>query len=242
MSHLNLNQLAWRTWRTFFFKQACLAGTFSQDHPALILNFKSLAFNPLSWPGTLHHLFWGFVITESTCRVLQHFKLSVDKNQNNYNFHKLKTAIQTLQPHLTPIFHNKSLQREGFSCTRAFCSFCHRTSRWAARKTTATRRRVTPAPRSLLPAGSVPRTLCQPAGCEKLCSMVPQVGQSEEEEENGLCRQLNRSERWWQGGMAIPARTCPYHAGNVSHPKGIPTTCLGGYKRFSAALGKQKIY
>lgn len=127
MSHLNLNQLAWRTWRTFFFKQACLAGTFSQDHPALILNFKSLAFNPLSWPGTLHHLFWGFVITESTCRVLQHFKLSVDKNQNNYNFHKLKTAIQTLQPHLTPIFHNKSLQREGFSCTRAFCSFCHRT-------------------------------------------------------------------------------------------------------------------
>lgn len=65
---------------------------------------------------------------------------------------------------------------------------------------------------------------------------------TEEEEENGLCRQLNRSERWLQGGMAIPARTCPYHAGNVSHPKGIPTTCLGGYKRFSAALGKQKIY
>lgn len=123
MSHLNLNQLVWRTWRTFFFKQACLAGTFSQDHPALILNFKSLAFNPLSWPGTLHHLFWGFVITESTCRVLQHFKLSVDRNQNNYNFHKLKTAIQTLQPHLTPIFHNQSLQRERFSCV--FCSFCH---------------------------------------------------------------------------------------------------------------------
>lgn len=88
----------------FFFKHACLAGTFSQDHPALILNFKSLAFNPLSWPGTLHHLFWGFVITESTCRVLQHFKLSVDKNQNNYNFHKLKTTIQTPQPHLTDIF------------------------------------------------------------------------------------------------------------------------------------------
>lgn len=109
----------------FFFKQACLAGTFSQDHPALILNFKSFAFNPLSWPGTLHHLFWGFVITESTCKVLQHFKLSVDKNQNNYNFHKLKTVIQTPQPHLTPIFHNKSLQQEGFSCTRAFCSFCH---------------------------------------------------------------------------------------------------------------------
>jgi len=111
----------------FFFKQACLAGTFSQDHPALILNFKSLVFNPLSWPGTLHHLFWGFVITESTCRVLQHFKLSVDKNQNNYNFHKLKTAIQTLQPHLTQIFHNKSLQREHFSCTRVFCSLCRRT-------------------------------------------------------------------------------------------------------------------
>lgn len=82
-----------------FFKSACLAGTFSQDHPALILNFKSLAFNPLSWPGTLCHLFRGFVITESTCRVLQHFKLSGNKNQNNYNFHKLKTLIQTPQPH-----------------------------------------------------------------------------------------------------------------------------------------------
>lgn len=190
----------------FFFKQACLASTFSQDHPALILNFKSLAFNPLSWPGTLHHLFWGFVITESTCRVLQHFKLSVDKNQNNYNFHKLKTAIQTLQPHLTPIFHNKSLQRECFSCTRVL--FLSATG-WSVGSQKDHGHQ----------ASSHPTTQLRVAGWLYPWDALPTLGLGEalldattggtvtEEEENGLFQQLNRSEKWRQGGMAIPART-----------------------------------
>ena len=38
---------------------------------------------------------------------MQHFKLIVDKNQNNYNFHKVKTSIQTPQSHLTWILENQ---------------------------------------------------------------------------------------------------------------------------------------
>lgn len=217
----------------FFFKQACLAGTFSQDHPALILNFKSLAFNPLSWPGTLHHLFWGFVITESTCRVLQHFKLSVDKNQNNYNFHKLKTAIQMLQPHLTPVFHNKSLQWERFSCTRVFCSFCP----WKGHGHQASPHPTAP------PASSVPRMFCQPLGWEKLSSVLPQVGQSQKKKKMAFSSSQTAGGGGGKGAwpyLPILTHTCPYHVGNISHSKGIPTACLGGYKRFSATLGKQK--
>lgn len=181
----------------FFFKQARLAGTFSQDHPALILNFKSLAFNPLSWPGTLHHLFWGFVITESTCRVLQHFKLSVDKNQNNYNFHKLRTAIQALQPHLAPIFH-KYRQQEHFSCRRVFCSFCHQTAGqpqgpWAAGH-------------QLCPQDAPPAL-----GPGQALLDATTGGTVTEEHENGLFQQPNLSDMRWQAGMAIPAHAC--HSG-----------------------------
>lgn len=173
----------------FFFKQACLAGTFSQDHPALILNFKSLAFNPLSWPGTLHHLFWGFVITESTCRVLQHFKLSVDKNQNNHNFHKLRTAIQTLQPHLTPV-----ITPEHFPCRRVFCSFCHRTVGQPQKDHG----------HQLCPQDAPPAL---GAGAALLDATTG--GTATEHHENGLFQQPNPSEMWWQVGTAVPACTCP---------------------------------
>lgn len=110
-SHLNINKLVKRIWITFLFlflKKEYLASRFSQDHPALILNFKSLTFNPLSWPVPCTICSHGFVITASTCRVLQHFKLIVDKNWNNYNFHKVKTSIQTLQSHLTRISERQS--------------------------------------------------------------------------------------------------------------------------------------
>lgn len=67
-------------------------------------------------------------------------------------------------------------------------------------------------------------------------------GRVAEEEENSLFQQMNCSESQQQGGMAIPAHIHPYRAGHLSRLKDIPTTYLGGYKRFSAVLGKQEIY
>lgn len=165
-----------------------MAGTFSQDHPALILNFKSLAFNPLSWPGTLHHLFWGFVITESTCRVLQHFKLSVDKNQNNYNFHKLKAAAP---PNTDFSPQVSATVRRCFVLAAALGSMGSQKDH---------DHQVSSHPSTPL---HVTTQLCQ--GCS--ASPSPRLGEAllnatiggtvPEAAANAFCQQRSRSERWW---------------------------------------------
>jgi len=80
--------------------------------------------------------------------------------------------------------------------------------RWAARRIMATGRHLTPPPCSLPLASCVPGMLCQPSGREKLCSMLPQLGQSQKKKKMAFFQQPNHSERWQRGGLAIPTHTC----------------------------------